>query len=159
MLLWSIRLPAIEPADAGSLVKDFTIRSEKYSTTRYIASFDITFEDAAINQLLASRAIPLATSQSPGITILPIVLNGDKVGSVGEAWRQAWLDLDLAKGRVNEVRYRNAAGQEFATSMIDILSQVITHGPYHRGQIAKIVARSGGTPINTDFIMFTRDVE
>jgi uncharacterized damage-inducible protein DinB len=71
-----------------------------------------------------------------------------------------WLFETVAEDQlVNEVRYRNAAGQEFATSMIDILSQVITHGPYHRGQIAKIVARSGGTPINTDFIMFTRDVE
>lgn len=55
------------------------------------------------------------------------------------------------------VHYRNAAGQEFATPVLDILLQVITHGGYHRGQIAKIIGRTGGTAINTDFIMFTRE--
>lgn len=53
--------------------------------------------------------------------------------------------------------YRNAAGQEFATPVLDILLQVITHGGYHRGQIAKLIGRSGGTAINTDFIMFARE--
>jgi len=53
--------------------------------------------------------------------------------------------------------YRNAAGQEFATPVIDILLQLITHGGYHRGQIAKIIARSGGTVVPTDFIVFARE--
>ena len=55
------------------------------------------------------------------------------------------------------MHYRNAAGQEFATPVLDILLQVITHGGYHRGQIAKIIGRAGGTAINTDFIMFARE--
>lgn len=54
-------------------------------------------------------------------------------------------------------QYRNAAGQEFATLVIDILTQVATHGPYHRGQIAKIIARHGGTVLMTDFIIFARE--
>ena len=53
--------------------------------------------------------------------------------------------------------YRNAAGQEFSTPVLDILLQVITHGGYHRGQIAKILGRNGVTPASTDFIVFQRE--
>lgn len=64
----------------------------------------------------------------------------------------------LSDEQLTEVmHYRNAAGQEFATPVLDILLQVITHGGYHRGQIAKIIGRAGGTAINTDFIMFARE--
>ena len=35
------------------------------------------------------------------------------------------------------VRYRNSQGDEFANTVIDILTQVVVHGAYHRGQIAK----------------------
>jgi uncharacterized damage-inducible protein DinB len=64
-------------------------------------------------------------------------------------------DSELA----SDVRYRNTKGQEFVTSVIDILTQVVVHGAYHRGQIAKAIGRSGGSPVNTDFITFVREVE
>lgn len=57
------------------------------------------------------------------------------------------------------IPYRTSQGQEFATSILDILTQVVLHGPYHRGQIAKVIARSGGVVINTDFITFIRDAD
>ncbi len=56
------------------------------------------------------------------------------------------------------IRYRTSQGHEFATSMQDILTQVLLHGPYHRGQIAKIIGRCGGVAPNTDYITFTREV-
>lgn len=77
-----------------------------------------------------------------------------------------WPALDLAEcdvlaaeneagylafvGRLGEVAptwavpYRTSQGHEFVTPVLDILTQVVTHGPYHRGQIAKIIGRSGG---------------
>jgi len=55
------------------------------------------------------------------------------------------------------IRYRTSQGQEFATSVLDILTQVVLHGPYHRGQIARVIGRSGGVAINTDFISFQRE--
>ncbi len=57
------------------------------------------------------------------------------------------------------VRYRNSQGQEFIAPILDILTQVITHGPYHRGQIAKIIGRSGSSAASTDFITYAREVE
>jgi uncharacterized damage-inducible protein DinB len=54
------------------------------------------------------------------------------------------------------VTYRNSAGQEFASTRAEILTQVAMHGSYHRGQIAALVRAAGDTPQATDFIAFTR---
>jgi uncharacterized damage-inducible protein DinB len=56
------------------------------------------------------------------------------------------------------VSYKTSQGQPMSSTVLDILTQVFTHGPYHRGQIAKIIGRTGGTAINTDYIMFSREV-
>lgn len=92
------QLPALEPSDVEPLISGLSIRSEKYSTTRYIASLDVGFNEQAVKQLLASRNISLDETRAPSIAILPLVIEGDKVKSAGEGWRQAWLDLDLTHG-------------------------------------------------------------
>lgn len=57
------------------------------------------------------------------------------------------------------IHYRTSQGQEWTTTALDILTQVVTHGPYHRGQIAKAIGRSGGAALNTDYITFTRETD
>jgi uncharacterized damage-inducible protein DinB len=54
------------------------------------------------------------------------------------------------------VVYRNSAGREFTSTLEEILTQVATHGCYHRGQIAALVRAAGDTPQPTDFIAFAR---
>jgi uncharacterized damage-inducible protein DinB len=55
------------------------------------------------------------------------------------------------------VHYRTLAGVEYDTAVGDILTHVVTHGGYHRGQVAKAIARAGGTAANTDFMVFVRE--
>ena len=55
------------------------------------------------------------------------------------------------------VRYRNSRGEEFHTPVGDLLTHVLMHGAYHRGQIAASVRRAGGEPAATDYIAFTRE--
>lgn len=57
------------------------------------------------------------------------------------------------------IQYRNQRGEEFRTSLLDILTHVVIHGSYHRGQVARIIGRAGGKAADTDFIIFARDVE
>jgi uncharacterized damage-inducible protein DinB len=57
------------------------------------------------------------------------------------------------------VRYRNTKGEEFVTPIIDILTHVVIHGAYHRGQIAKALGRCGCQPANTEYMTFVRVVE
>ncbi len=61
-------------------------------------------------------------------------------------------DDDLA----HAVSYRNSAGREFTSTVEDMLTQVATHGSYHRGQIAALVRAAGDEPQPTDYIAFAR---
>lgn len=55
------------------------------------------------------------------------------------------------------INYRNLSGKEFTTSVSDILTHVMLHGAYHRGQIALAQRTAGNEPVNTDFITFERE--
>ncbi len=54
------------------------------------------------------------------------------------------------------ITYRNSAGDEFKSTVEDMLTQVATHGSYHRGQIAAQVRSAGGAPNPTDYIAYIR---
>jgi uncharacterized damage-inducible protein DinB len=58
-----------------------------------------------------------------------------------------------------ETSYRTFRGDEFTNSVIDILTHVVVHGAYHRGQIAKSLGRAGVAAVNTDYITFARVVD
>jgi uncharacterized damage-inducible protein DinB len=54
------------------------------------------------------------------------------------------------------VTYRNSAGDQFTSTVEDILTHIALHGSYHRGQIAASVRAGGDTPSPTDYIAFVR---
>lgn len=53
--------------------------------------------------------------------------------------------------------YRNFKGTEFQTPVGEILTHVLMHGAYHRGQVAKALRAEGHTPADTDYITFVRE--
>lgn len=59
-------------------------------------------------------------------------------------------------GLQQPITYKNSAGDQFTSTVEDILTQVATHGSYHRGQIAAQVRAAGGTPNPTDYIAYIR---
>jgi uncharacterized damage-inducible protein DinB len=54
------------------------------------------------------------------------------------------------------ITYRNSAGDQFTSTIEDILTHVAMHGAYHRGQVAASLRGGGDTPSPTDYIAFTR---
>jgi len=54
------------------------------------------------------------------------------------------------------ITYLNSAGDQFTSTLQDILTHVMMHGSYHRGQVASLVRGGGDTPAPTDFIFFAR---
>jgi Uncharacterized protein conserved in bacteria (DUF2066) len=93
------KLPDLQPQQIEGLVNDLSIRKEQYSTTRYMATLDIGFNEPAVKQFIASLGLPLGEERAPMISILPVVIDGNRVKSAGnDGWRQAWLDLDLTHG-------------------------------------------------------------
>jgi hypothetical protein len=91
------QLPDLSQQNVDDLVESVSIRSERNSATRYLASLDVSFNSEAVKQLLASQNIPYSETRAEAISILPLVLDGTSVKSEGaEGWSQAWDGLDLA---------------------------------------------------------------
>jgi uncharacterized damage-inducible protein DinB len=60
------------------------------------------------------------------------------------------------ESRETPVTYRNSAGEQYTSTLEDILTHVSLHGAYHRGQIAASIRAAGDTPSPTDYIAFAR---
>ena len=71
------------------------------------------------------------------------------------AYKRLASDLTLER-LARAITYRNSAGDEYTSTLEDILTHVSLHGAYHRGQIAASVRAAGDTPIPTDYIAFAR---
>jgi uncharacterized damage-inducible protein DinB len=54
------------------------------------------------------------------------------------------------------VRYTNTKGEPFENSVGEVLTHVLMHSAYHRGQLAMLTRDVGATPAPTDFIFASR---
>ena len=70
---------------------------------------------------------------------------------LGKEWLE-FLDLITAGDVLQTVTYKNSKGEEWTNSIVDILTHVVLHSAYHRGQIASHMRANGQTPAYTDFI-------
>ncbi|MGD0569830.1 MAG: DinB family protein [Candidatus Sulfotelmatobacter sp.] len=70
-------------------------------------------------------------------------------------WREHFDGLSPA-GLVEPVTYKNSKGEAWTSSVQDILTHVLMHSAYHRGQIATQVRAGGEAPAYTDFIHAVR---
>lgn len=110
--------------------------------------------------MLAAEHVWLARlkGETPRHPVWPTLTLEECAGLVQANQRQligyigALSAADLPRG----VTYKNSAGQEFTSSIEDILLHVCLHGTYHRGQIAWALRKGGGVPMPTDYIAFVR---
>jgi uncharacterized damage-inducible protein DinB len=70
-------------------------------------------------------------------------------------WQQ-YLDALTPATLEEEISYTNTKGEQFRSMIQDVITHVLTHSAYHRGQIASDLRSSGGTPAYTDFIHAVR---
>jgi uncharacterized damage-inducible protein DinB len=92
----------------------------------------------------------------PSATIADCTALADKMSS---AWHEylARLANQFAPGSLDDrVEYRNSQGEPWSSSVEDILTHVLFHSAYHRGQIALQMRSSGIKPASTDFIHAVR---
>jgi uncharacterized damage-inducible protein DinB len=67
------------------------------------------------------------------------------------AWKNYLTNLspdDLEK----QIDYRNSKGEAWSSRVDDVLTHVVMHSAYHRGQIALEMREAGLQPAYTDFI-------
>lgn len=64
---------------------------------------------------------------------------------------------ELEESKLDEmIDYANQSGIPFRTSVRDILTQVLLHGQYHRGQVNQTLRRESAEPVQVDYITFAR---
>ena len=70
-----------------------------------------------------------------------------------------WMDYlaDVRPERLAEaIPYTNSKGESWTSTVEEVLTHVVIHSAYHRGQIAADLRGAGGTPAYTDYIHAAR---
>ena len=72
-----------------------------------------------------------------------------------QKWHE-YLELVTAGDVLQTISYKNSKGESWSSAILDVLTHVIMHSAYHRGQIASHMRSIGQTPAYTDFIHAVR---
>jgi hypothetical protein len=103
------RMERLRTVRAGDLIDGVAVRSERNSSTEYIASLDFAFQADEVRNLLRREGVPFIDEQAPKVTLVPILreavappgAGGDDAAALSEfrpasgPWSQAWSGLDL----------------------------------------------------------------
>jgi uncharacterized damage-inducible protein DinB len=87
----------------------------------------------------------------------------DSIGDIELHWENVWQGQatfvrSRSVGDLDAVfAYRNRSGGVAEVRTRDMLVHVVNHGTYHRDQIASELRQLGGTPVPTDFLLFTKE--
>lgn len=95
---------------------------------------------------LENRKAPLAVW--PELTLEQCA---DQVRQLAHLWPDYFADLD-PDDLATTIPYANSKGEKYDSAIGDVLTHVVVHSAYHRGQIAADVRSSGGEPAYTDYI-------
>ncbi|MGC2245270.1 MAG: DinB family protein [Terriglobales bacterium] len=98
------------------------------------------------------RNVPQSMAVWPGSTIEGCEALAHEMAA---AWR-SYLEK-LTMDRLDEiVEYKNSKGERWKSRLQDVLTHVMMHSAYHRGQIALEMRAAGMEPAYTDFIHAVR---
>jgi uncharacterized damage-inducible protein DinB len=78
-----------------------------------------------------------------------------QIGELASLWRD-FLGRLSPTGLSEKVAYQNSKGEPWNSTVEDILTHVLLHSAYHRGQIAVQMRNAGEQPAHTDFIQAAR---
>jgi uncharacterized damage-inducible protein DinB len=74
---------------------------------------------------------------------------------MSQLWHE-FLDGLSAAELAQPVSYKNSKGEAYTSTVEDILTHVLLHSAYHRGQVASHMRANGQVPPYTDFIHAAR---
>jgi len=102
---------------------------------------------------LERRAQPMPVWPDLGLDETAAILD-----ELPELWRR-YFERAGEAGLTGNVAYTNSKGESFTNRAGDVLLHVVSHGAYHRGQIATDLRAAGAEPALTDFIHWVRALE
>lgn len=78
-----------------------------------------------------------------------------QITDLSPLWHEFLGQLTPA-GLSEKITYENSKGEPWTSTVEDVLTHVVLHSAYHRGQIASQVRAGGEAPAYTDFIHAAR---
>ena len=92
------RLRKLQIVKPDALLDGIAVRSERNSSTEYIASLDFSFRASAVRALLEQENLPYVDTQAPVLTVVPVWQSETQPipGLQADAWRAAWSNVDIA---------------------------------------------------------------
>ena len=78
-----------------------------------------------------------------------------QAADLARLWRE-YLEPITTGDLAQSFSYKNTRGEPWTNTILDVLTHVVMHSAYHRGQIASHMRASGETPVYTDFIHAVR---
>jgi hypothetical protein len=98
------RLARLRATNAANLIDGVSVRSERNSSTDYIATYDFAFQAEAVRRLLDKENISFLDRQAPQITLVPLyhlpagreVAEPFQSSRGSDSWLYAWKGLDLS---------------------------------------------------------------
>ncbi len=96
------------------------------------------------------RGEPQTTPVWPSATVDQCVALADEMSQQWSKYVRECPGLDY------KIEYRNTRGEKWSSRVEDILTHVLMHSTYHRGQVALELRTSGAEPASTDFIHAVR---
>lgn len=78
-----------------------------------------------------------------------------QISELGFLWSEYFSLLSPAS-LAETVSYKNSKGEPWTNTVQDVLTHVLLHSAYHRGQIASQIREGGEQPAYTDFIHAAR---
>lgn len=87
---------------------------------------------------------------------LPLEKCDVEISALARQWND-FLATQTADSIAQTIHYKNSKGEPWSSTAHDIITHVLLHSAYHRGQIAMLVRAAGETPAYTDFIHAVRN--
>jgi len=129
------QMPPLSDSQITDLVADYEVESEQTSTVRYIGKLSFRYRLDGLTALLQQNGIGAATTPSPPVLIVPVMVSGGKnlLWDESNAWRAAWSTHPPTAGLVPMLLPKGDAADTAA----------ITADQAASGDIAKIQALAG----------------
>jgi uncharacterized damage-inducible protein DinB len=74
-----------------------------------------------------------------------------EAAELGRLWSE-YLDFISSRDISQTISYKNTKGESWMSTIVDVLTHVVMHSAYHRGQIATHMRACGQAPPYTDYI-------
>lgn len=91
------RLSTLTPVDAARFMDGMSVKSERNSSTEYIATMDFMFQGEALRKYLRANSVPFVDRQAEETVVVPVTGGDRGPGFSGgrQQWGEIWTGLDL----------------------------------------------------------------